>query len=123
VSRSPVVPRVPDWIGFCASQRAQIIRHVAELSQHGRIAEIASSGMTGAAEPTAQLMANWMFCCAAIILVSNYLPERKPLTSLDPASSTKEVHNVKDCSTYGRTGDWIGQRRFRTNHRPRWTDG
>ena len=32
------------------SQRAQIIRHVAELSQHGRIAEIAGCRMTCAAE-------------------------------------------------------------------------
>jgi hypothetical protein len=32
-----------------SSQRTQIIRHIAELSQHSRIAEIACSGIAGAA--------------------------------------------------------------------------
>jgi hypothetical protein len=32
------------------SQRTQIIRHIAELSQHSRIAEIAGCWITGAAE-------------------------------------------------------------------------
>ena len=32
------------------SQRTQIIRHVTELSQHSRIAEIARRGITNAAE-------------------------------------------------------------------------
>jgi hypothetical protein len=34
----------------CPSQRAQIIRHIAELSQHGRIAEITRGWITCAAE-------------------------------------------------------------------------
>jgi hypothetical protein len=38
------------WRGGAASQRAQIIRHVAELPDHLGIAEIACSRVTGAAE-------------------------------------------------------------------------
>jgi hypothetical protein len=38
------------WIDPATSQRAQIIWHVAELSQHGRIAEIAGSRITSATE-------------------------------------------------------------------------
>jgi hypothetical protein len=39
------------------SQRTQIARHVAELSQHGRVMEIASSGITRAAERDRTCMA------------------------------------------------------------------
>jgi hypothetical protein len=65
-------------------QRTQIIWHVAELSQHGRIAEIASSRITSAAERGCAAI-DRVFRCTAIILVSHCLPERKllPLVDLD----------------------------------------